>query len=91
MSESTAIVPPAGVLKRGLDLVRRRFKGRTDSEHEQATVRIVIVGILALYFVILAWVHNFGEPRFAWGAIWAAVYLIVDVGYIAMIVINPAP
>src|SRR5258706_10150426 len=92
MSEPAAINnPPAGALRRGLDLVRRRFKGRTDSEHEQATVRVVIVGILALYFFILAWVHGFTEPRFAWGAMWAAGYLFVDLGYIAMIVMNPAP
>ena len=72
MSELAALKPPVGSLKRGLGLARRRLKGRTDSEHEQATVRIVIVGILALYFLILAWIHDFSEPRFAWGTIWAA-------------------
>ena len=45
-------------MKRGLDLARGRLKGRTDSEHEQAIVRIVIVGILALYYLILTWLNG---------------------------------
>ncbi len=59
MSELAATSRHPGGLKRGLDLARLRLKGRSDSEHEQAIVRIVIVGILALYFLILAWMHNF--------------------------------
>ena len=90
MSEPAAINLPAGALKRGIGLVRRRFKGRTDSEHEQATVRIVIVAILALYFLILDWVYGFEQPRFTWGLIWAATYLAISMGYVAAIVARPA-
>ena len=77
-------------MKRGLEAARRRLKGRTDSEHEQAIVRIVIVGILALYFLTLYWSHGFEEPRFAWGALWAATYLFVSAGYVGMIIARPA-
>jgi len=91
MSELAATSRHPGGLKRGLDLARLRLKGRSDSEHEQAIVRIVIVGILALYFLILAWMHNFAEARFAFGTIWAATYLVISAGYVAAIVINPAP
>ncbi len=90
MSESAALKPPIGALKRGLDLARRRLKGRTDSEHEQAIVRIIIVGILALYYLILAWLHDFTDPRLGWGAIWAATYLAVSTGYVVMIIASPA-
>ncbi len=92
MSELAVANPQqTGALKRGLGLVKLRLKGRTDSEHEQAIVRIVIVGILALYFVILAWLRDFTELRFALGAIWAGVYLFISAGYVAAIVISPAP
>ncbi|HEX3064700.1 MAG TPA: histidine kinase dimerization/phospho-acceptor domain-containing protein, partial [Dongiaceae bacterium] len=91
MSELAAAHQQAGALKRGLERARLRLKGRSDSEHEQAIVRIVIVGILALYFLILAWIYNFSEVRFALGAIWAGTYLFISAGYVAAIVINPAP
>src|ERR1700687_4725339 len=90
MSELAALKPPVGTLKRGLGLVRRRFKGRTDSEHEQATVRIVIVAILALYFLVLDWIYGFQQPRFTGGLIWAGTYLAVSMGYEAAIVARPA-
>src|SRR4029077_17191490 len=90
MSELAATNQQSGALKRGLNLARLRLKGRSDSEHEQAIVRIVIAAILPLYFLALPWVYDFTEPRFAFGAIWAATYLIISAGYVAAIVINPA-
>src|ERR1044071_7055964 len=77
-------------LKRSLGLAKLRLKGRADSEHEQAIVRIVIVGILAIYFLTLAWIHDFSDERFLFGAIWATGYLAVSIGYVAAIIISPA-
>jgi two-component system, sensor histidine kinase RpfC len=91
MSEPAAAHQHSGGLKRGLDLARLRLKGRSDSEHEQAIVRIVIVGILAFYYLALAWIHGFTEQRFLFGAIWAGVYLIISAGYVGAILVNPAP
>jgi two-component system sensor histidine kinase RpfC len=79
----------AGGLKRGLALVRRRLKGRADSEHEQAILRLVIVAILATYFLALDWTHGFAEPRFNWGLIWAATYLATACGYVGAIIAYP--
>src|SRR5262249_1730995 len=59
-------------------------------EHEQAIVRIVIVAILAIYYLILGWINGFSEHRFLFGAAWAGVYLAVSMGYVAAIVISPA-
>ena len=91
MSDAAAAQPADMGSKRGLGaLVRRRLRGRADSEHEQAIVRIVIVFILAAYYLTLDIVHGFGEARFGWGALWAAGYLVLSVVYVAMIVARPA-
>src|SRR5579871_1576376 len=91
MSEAVAAQTAVRGAKRELGvLLRRRLKGRADSEHEQAIVRIVIVFILAAYYLTLDIAHGFGEPRFGWGALWAAGYLVLSVVYVGMIVARPA-
>ncbi|HET7250188.1 MAG TPA: response regulator, partial [Gemmatimonadales bacterium] len=45
--------------------------------------------ILAAYFFALDITYGFAKSRFAWGALWALGYLIVSVGYVAMIVVRP--
>src|SRR5438309_5339908 len=89
MSETAILPTPASATHRAIAFLRSRLKGRPDSEHEQAIVRIVIVAILALYYLSLAWTHDFTEMRFAWGAIWAAVYLVVSAVYVGLIVARP--
>jgi two-component system, sensor histidine kinase RpfC len=90
MFETALPTAHSSALKRGIEAARRRLKGRTDSEHEQATVRIVIVAILALYFLTLDWSHDFQEQRFAWGALWSAFYLFISAGYVGLIIARPA-
>ena len=90
MSELVVPAQQTSALKRGLARAKLRLKGRTDSEHEQAIVRIIIVAILAIYFLILAWLRDFSEDRLLFGAIWASVYLAVSVGYVAAIIVSPA-
>jgi len=91
MSEAVAAQAVDAGTKRGLGvLLRRRLKGRADSEHEQAIVRIVIVFILAAYYLSLDFAHGFSESRFGWGALWAAGYLVLSIVYVGMIVARPA-
>src|SRR5262249_36502814 len=52
-------------------------------------VRIIIVAVLVTYYATLAWLHDFSEPRFAWGALWAAGYLLVSIVYVGLIVAEP--
>src|ERR1700751_348791 len=66
MSDTTLSQQPSA-LKRGLGFVRQRLRGRPDSEHEQAIVRIVIVAILATYYATLAWLYDFSDLRYAPG------------------------
>src|SRR5579871_6257778 len=81
MSEAVAAQTAVRGAKRELGvLLRRRLKGRADSEHEQAIVRIVIVFILAAYYLTLDIAHGFGEPRFGWGALWALMYFGQEAG-----------
>ena len=87
MSEAVAVQPTVAAAKHGLGvLLRRRLKGRADSEHEQAIVRVVIVFILAAYYLSLDLAYGFSESRFGWGALWAAGYLVLSVVYVGMIV-----
>ena len=79
----------AATRKRGrvADL-RARLAARPDSEHEQAVIRIVIVSLLLGPFVLLATLleepHGFGQ-----GALLAAVYLVLSLGYLGWIVFEP--
>ena len=67
-----------------------RLSERQDSEHEQATIRLIIVAVLVLYFLILGLaVPESGLPLFD-AALFAGVYLGVSLGFVAWIVLSPA-
>ncbi len=89
MSDLGQEKPPGGPLRRGLGFVRRRLKGRPDSEHEQAIVRLVIVALASAYFLVLDWVHDFADPHFVWGTLLTAGYLVLSSVYLALIVAHP--
>ncbi|MGH6938551.1 MAG: hypothetical protein ACREE8_05895, partial [Hypericibacter sp.] len=69
--------------------LRERLRRRQDSEHEQAIVRVVIVLILAAYYLILSALHDFAAPAFSWGFYWAAGYLVISLVYVALILAWP--
>src|SRR5690606_33524519 len=72
-----------------LSAIGERLKGRPDSEHEQAIVRVVIVALLALYFWVLRDAAE-GDPAGMRSALLCAVaYLVLSVGYVAMIIAWP--
>ncbi|HYN37924.1 MAG TPA: hypothetical protein VES39_01590, partial [Rhodospirillales bacterium] len=73
-----------------LDAVLDRLRDRSDSEHEQALIRILIVGLL---FAFLAGSGTLDSPDIAVrGTGWlAGAYFIVACGHFAMIVARPAP
>ncbi len=62
-----------------------RLRNREDSEHEQALIRVGIVGVLAVYFSLIG------------GEIWAALcsygigYGVLSSAYVLWIIISPAP
>lgn len=71
-----------------LDQVKHRLRGRADSEHEQAIIRIVIVGLLFVTFSSFGALHHpdYGIRTSAW---LAAGYFIVSVGYLLAIILRP--
>ena len=89
MSETAAAGPVSGRLRHHLDLLRGRLKGRPDSEHEQAIVRIVIVALASGYFLVLDWVDAFRDPHFVWGTLLTAGYLVLSAVYIGLIIARP--
>ena len=72
-----------------LKAIAERLRRRSDSEHEQATIRIVIVVFLAVYFLVLSANndHAVAAYRNAW--IFGLAYLVLSIGYLAAIVIRP--
>lgn len=76
-------------LPRLLRTVRRRLANRPDSEHEQAFIRIVVVGLLATYFGILTLSQGPDAPPFLVGTIFALAYIVLACGYIGWIVAEP--
>jgi len=89
MSDAESAETPAGRLHRGLALVRRRLRGRPDSEHEQAIVRIVITALASAYFLVLDWIHAFNDPHFVWGTLLTAGYLVISAVYVGLIIARP--
>src|ERR1700722_18423573 len=89
MSEVAAASSGSGRLRQRLDLVRQRLRGRPDSEHEQAIVRIVIVALASAYFLVLDWVHAFRDPHFVWGTLLTAGYLVLSAVYVGLIIARP--
>jgi two-component system sensor histidine kinase RpfC len=69
--------------------LRERLRRRQDSEHEQAFVRVVIVLILAAYYLILAALSDFTIPAYSWGFYWASGYLVLSLVYVALILAWP--
>ena len=67
----------------------RRLRGRADSEHEQALVRIVIVLVLALYFGALSVTRPADPHAFALGTYVALGYGAMSTGVLAWIVAVP--
>jgi two-component system sensor histidine kinase RpfC len=70
--------------------LKNRLAGRADSEHEQAIIRVVIVGLL---FALFSWLAGRAEPSpttdYAAGRLAAAIYLVVAVGIVAAIIARP--
>ncbi|MGD9743263.1 MAG: ATP-binding protein [Dongiaceae bacterium] len=87
MTSKSEVEPnrPAGL--RGA--LKARFKDRTDSEHEQAIIRVVIVLILAIYYFFLAYGAEFADPGFLKGLYWSLGYLALSVVGVGLIVAWP--
>jgi two-component system, sensor histidine kinase RpfC len=73
-----------------LTWVLSRLKRRTDSEHEQAIIRVVIVALVFFYLFFLRTVGNY-ESEVVSNELWVlGAYLIVSCLYVALIVLHPA-
>jgi two-component system sensor histidine kinase RpfC len=82
---------PAATWRKWLqpDRIARRLKERTDSEHEQAAIRIAIVGALFAYLAFLGLVSEHHSREVELGAFLAGGYLAVSLGYLALILALP--
>lgn len=79
-----------GPLTQMLSELVNRLRNRPDSEHEQAIVRIVIVGLLFVFFLA----HDAEGPEAEFvldpGALVAGGYLALSVIYVLLILLRPA-
>ena len=79
-----------GRLRRRATGLWKRFSNRPDSEHEQALVRVVIVGLLLAYFSVLHIADTALTPDQELGLLLtAAVYLTFSFLYVVLIAISP--
>jgi two-component system sensor histidine kinase RpfC len=87
------VIPPAALRSAGSRLVAalgRRFRGRADSEHEQALVRLAIAVLILAYLFALRWL----APDAGKVGPMLLVMLaesIVGIGLVAAIALDPAP
>ena len=75
--------------RRGTAFLARRLRGRADSEHEQALVRIVIVALAFIYFLTFDWLRGFGDEGVIYGTLLSAGYLVLSAVYVGLIVARP--
>ncbi len=68
-----------------------RLRNRPDSEHQQAIIRIAIVGLLTLYFGLLDGGTPAEQAAMATGFAIAAGYLALSVGCVLLIIADPRP
>lgn len=66
-----------------------RLRNRPDSEHEQAIVRIVIVGLLFVFFLIHRAEGQESESTLGPGAYVAGAYLALSLIYFVLILLRP--
>ena len=79
-----------GALKTGLTTLRARLKARTDSEHEQAIVRIVVVGIVLAYLAITYRPEELSSGHVEWFlVVGVAVYLVTALMLFVAICVRP--
>ena len=71
------------------DRIARRLRERTDSEHEQAAIRVAIVGMLFGYLAFLGLVSEHHSREVELGALLAGGYLAVSLGYLVLIFAMP--
>jgi two-component system sensor histidine kinase RpfC len=69
--------------------VAGRLKNRPDSEHEQAVIRVVLVGLLALYFGLLDPAEGAPSTDYVLGFYYALGYLLTSIGVVGCIVAWP--
>ena len=80
----------ASPLGQKLAALGERFANRTDSEHEQAIIRVVIVGLLLLYFSILDWLELAVTEEISSGLLaTAVVYLVLSIINVCLIAVWP--
>ena len=70
-----------------VETIRDRFRGRPDSEHEQAAVRCAVVGFVLLYLVIEAAVLRDWSAAGAMAAL--AGFLLFSLGLLAAVALRP--
>ncbi len=74
-----------------LAFVRERLRHRSDSEHNQAIVRLVIVSLIGAYCLALNQTGVISAAMFVKVGLIAAGYLLLSATYFCLILINPAP
>lgn len=74
-----------------LKALAERLQGRSDSEHEQAIIRFVIVFVAATYFYLLHHNAEFSNEAYEHSVLVVGAYLLLSVIYIALIIVSPAP
>jgi len=79
-----------GATGRFVSVIGQRLRNRSDSEHEQAIVRVVIVtGLLAYFYGLVAWAESLpasAGPPLIWTAV---IYLAASCIHVALIVARP--
>jgi two-component system sensor histidine kinase RpfC len=84
------IMPIQGKLSGTFALIRQRFSGRLDTEHEQAFVRLVIGTLLFFYFLFLTLHHDQNERNLHANLVrLMVVFVIVSTMLIAHIAVYP--
>ena len=82
-------IPIPGIVRDGYHWVLNRYRGRPDSEHEQAIIRTVITSIVVVYLLFYGHYEHGHFTALDHGIEMLALYLLFSVGLLVWIGFQP--
>lgn len=77
------------VIGTSLEQIKSRLNNRTDSEHEQATIRLVITCVVFSYLLGSYLYHRSEHPHIGWALYFVGFYIIFSLSVLAYIIARP--
>ena len=89
MADTYSTASTDGLLSRFLGVIVPAWKQRTDSEHEQAIIRVLVGSIACIYLLSVSGSSGISDGRFAFIKTAIIIFFIVSLGIICWLILSP--